>query len=239
MSYNAYCAISKEGDNDIWSVRPRGVVPLLPLCSQIDVGATDLGLGDPLSRENNTHGSRFHDRDPQIASRILGAMTQSFYIGTRDIRSRVIRGPYCIWVGAYWFSVTSLSKWPPCDFDQCSIAIHPPIAHCPPLLWGGGILVDHWSTISSFVLLQAGGAAAMIEHYRSLLETLEEQNPRNEEQIALRHEHIARILWVNHFHWTDQSAFLWLLQLLRFESWNISLMQQFWANQVWVSNHFL
>ena len=24
-----------------------------------------------------------------------------------------------------------------------------PIAHCHPLLWGGGILVDHWSTISS------------------------------------------------------------------------------------------
>ena len=27
---------------------------------------------------------------------------------------------------------------------------NPPIAHCYPLLWGGGILVDHWSTISSF-----------------------------------------------------------------------------------------
>ena len=92
-----YCAISKEGDNDIWTVRPRGVVPLLPLCSQIDVGATvNALLGDTFSRENNTHGSRFHDRDPQFASRILGAMTQSCYIGTRDIRSRVIRGPYCI-----------------------------------------------------------------------------------------------------------------------------------------------
>ena len=97
VSYNAYCAISKEGDNDIWTVRPRGVVPLLPLCSQIDVGATvNALLGDTFSRENNTHGSRFHDRDPQFASRILGAMTQSCYIGTRDIRSRVIRGPYCI-----------------------------------------------------------------------------------------------------------------------------------------------
>ena len=32
----------------------------------------------------------------------------------------------------------SLSKWLPCDFEQCH-----------PLLWGGGILVDHWSTISS------------------------------------------------------------------------------------------
>ena len=27
---------------------------------------------------------------------------------------------------------------------------NPPIAHCHPLLWGGGILVDHLSTISSF-----------------------------------------------------------------------------------------
>ena len=53
-------------------------------------------LGDTFSRENNTHGSRIHDRDPQFASRILGAMTQSCYIGTRDIRSPVIRGPYCI-----------------------------------------------------------------------------------------------------------------------------------------------
>ena len=97
VSYNAYCVISKEGDNDIWTVRLWGVVPLLPLCSQIDVGANvNALLGDTFSRKNNTHGSRFHDRDPQFASRILGAMTQSCYIGTRDIRSRVIRGPYCI-----------------------------------------------------------------------------------------------------------------------------------------------
>ena len=34
----------------------------------------------------------------------------------------------------------SLSKWLPCDFEQCH-----------PLLWGGGILVDHWSTISSYL----------------------------------------------------------------------------------------
>ena len=30
---------------------------------------------------------------------------------------------------------------------------NPPIAHCQPLLWGGGILVDCWSTISSFALI--------------------------------------------------------------------------------------
>ena len=35
----------------------------------------------------------------------------------------------------------SLSKWLPCDFAQCH-----------PLLWSGGILVDHWSTISSLWL---------------------------------------------------------------------------------------
>ena len=29
---------------------------------------------------------------------------------------------------------------------------NPPIAHCYPILWGGGILVDHWSTISRFFL---------------------------------------------------------------------------------------
>ena len=99
VSYNAYCAISKEGDNDIWTVRPQGVVPLLPWCSQIDVRSTvNALLGDTFSRENNTHGSRFNDRDAQFASRILGAMTQSCYIGTRDIRSRVIRGPYCIYM---------------------------------------------------------------------------------------------------------------------------------------------
>ena len=97
VSYNAYCAITKGGDNDIWTVRPWGVVLLLPLCSKIDVGATvNALLGDTFSRENNTHGSRFHDRDPHFASRILGAMAQSCYIGTRDIRSRVIRGLYCI-----------------------------------------------------------------------------------------------------------------------------------------------
>ena len=31
---------------------------------------------------------------------------------------------------------------------------NPPIAHCHPLLWGGGILVDHWSTISSLDVLR-------------------------------------------------------------------------------------
>ena len=116
VSYNAYCAITKKGDNDIWTVRPRGVVPLLPLFSQIDVGATvNALLGDTFSRENNTHGSRFHDRDPKFASRILGAMTQSCYIGTRDIRSRVIRGLYCMCStksGPQWYLIWEfLGPW--------------------------------------------------------------------------------------------------------------------------------
>ena len=34
----------------------------------------------------------------------------------------------------------SLSKWLPCDFEQCH-----------PLLWSGGFLVNHWSTISSYI----------------------------------------------------------------------------------------
>ena len=121
VSYNAYCAITKEGDNDIWTVRPRGVVPLLASIEFVfskDVGATvNALLGDTFSRENNTHGSRFHDRDPQFASRILGAMTQSCYIGTRDIRSRVIRGLYCIWVRSWncgclvtWFCYQLIAK---------------------------------------------------------------------------------------------------------------------------------
>ena len=116
VSYNAYCAISKEGDNDIWTVRPWGVVPLLPLCSQIDVGATvNALLWDTFSRENNTHGSRFHDRDPQFASRILGAMTQSCYIGTRDIRSRVIRSPYCT-------TVKTVQQQNPCTGGQARVS---------------------------------------------------------------------------------------------------------------------
>ena len=36
----------------------------------------------------------------------------------------------------------SLPKWLPCDFEQCH-----------PLLWSGGILVDHWSTISSWIFI--------------------------------------------------------------------------------------
>ena len=110
----------------------------------------------------------------------------------------------CIWVGAYWFSVTSFSKWlpgghvrnfglwtlqaawfgqrnssllwnfsfkfhvhvlcgcrrKPSDFQlYCfqkgclvilsNVLFDPPIAPCCPLLWGGGILVNHWSIISS------------------------------------------------------------------------------------------
>ena len=34
-----------------------------------------------------------------------------------------------------------------CTMFNCN----PPIAYCHPLLWDGGILVDHWSTISSLL----------------------------------------------------------------------------------------
>ena len=109
----------------------------------------------------------------------------------------------CIWVRAYWFSVTLFSKWLPgdhirffgfwmawfrqrnssllwnfsfkfhvhvlcgcrqkpngcqlCHFKMAALWFwtmfncNPPITHCHPLLWGGGILVDHWSTISSCI----------------------------------------------------------------------------------------
>ena len=40
------------------------------------------------------------------------------------------------------FKMTALWFW---TMFNCN----PPIAHCHPLLWGRGILVDHWSTISS------------------------------------------------------------------------------------------
>ena len=42
--------------------------------------------------------------------------------------------------------------------------------------------------------VKVGGANEMIEHYKEMLVQLEEEEPRNEELIALRHEHIARIL---------------------------------------------
>ena len=41
------------------------------------------------------------------------------------------------------FKMTALWFW---TMFNCN----PPMARCHPLLWGGGILVDHWSTISSF-----------------------------------------------------------------------------------------
>ena len=46
-----------------------------------------------------------------------------------------------------------LSKWLPCDFEQCH-----------PLLWDGGILVDHWSTISSWfcMTVSVGGRYSSI-----------------------------------------------------------------------------
>ena len=39
---------------------------------------------------------------------------------------------------------------------------NPPITHCHPLLWGGGILVDHWSTISSFNMTRVNCGQEML-----------------------------------------------------------------------------
>ena len=119
-----------------------------------------------------------------------------FWISTLNFSGTMLM----IWVRAYWFSVTLFSKWLPgghfsvsgrhgfgsvtqvcfgisvsnfmCMFFVAvgrSLMIvsyvafkmaalwfwtmfncNPPIAHCYSLLWGGGILVDHWSTISNF-----------------------------------------------------------------------------------------
>ena len=41
---------------------------------------------------------------------------------------------------------------------------NPPIAPCYPLLWGGGILVDHWSTIYSFFIHALIVHVAMSSH---------------------------------------------------------------------------
>ena len=41
---------------------------------------------------------------------------------------------------------------------------NPPIAHCHPLLWGGGILVDHWSTISSSLWQRSPWKTDIIQH---------------------------------------------------------------------------
>ena len=73
-----------------------------------------------------------------LSGTILIYMGRSLLI-FRDVTFKMAAWrPY--WI--FWFperlSAMSLSKWLPCDFEQCH-----------PLLWGGGILVDHWSIISS------------------------------------------------------------------------------------------
>ena len=48
------------------------------------------------------------------------------------------------------FKISALWFW---TMFNCNL----PIAHCHQLLWGGGILVDHWSTISSYGLMTTYG----------------------------------------------------------------------------------
>ena len=111
----------------------------------------------------------------------------------------------CVWVRAYWFSVTSFSHF----LNGCLVAIldfrflawfrqrnsgllwnfsfkfhvhvlcgcrqkpndcqlcrfqNGCLVHCYPLLWGRGILVDHWSTISSIF----SGKIAIFRHCKYL-----------------------------------------------------------------------
>ena len=53
------------------------------------------------------------------------------------------------------FKMAALWFW---TMFNCS----PPIAHCHPLLWGGGILVDHWSTISSLILISKESSISIV-----------------------------------------------------------------------------
>ena len=62
---------------------------------------------------------------------------------------------------------------------------NPPIAHCHPLLWGGGILVDHWSTISSFILFL--NTIFMVIKYPSL-------------SIFSKLWYLVTLLWLSIFH---------------------------------------
>ena len=88
--YNAYCVISVEGDHDTYNGKTAG-------SHSWKVGAT----------VNSLLGTLFHviitrpgtdlnfDISFMTGIQILGAMTQSCYIGSRGIRNHVIRGPYC------------------------------------------------------------------------------------------------------------------------------------------------
>ena len=100
VAYNAYCVISKEGDNDTYDGKTVG-------SRSWEVGATVNSLVVTLFQviitRTGTELIFLSNWDPQFASRILGAMTQSCYIGTRGIRNRVKRGPYC--------TILSLGNW--------------------------------------------------------------------------------------------------------------------------------
>ena len=123
VSYNAYCAISKGGDNDIWTIRPRGVVPLLPLCSQIDVGATVNALfGDTFSRENNTHGSRFHDPGSTICFTNFGShdpivlhwnpwYTEPCYKGSLLYVVNLVAPSDTVWRHKTWSTLVQALAW--------------------------------------------------------------------------------------------------------------------------------
>ena len=75
----------------------------------------------------------------------LGSITQvCFGISVSNFMcmSFVAGGSGLMIVSYVAFKIAALWFW---TMFNCN----PPIAHCHPLLWGGGLLVDHWSTISS------------------------------------------------------------------------------------------
>ena len=123
------CSVTAELNMQFCNEQTRAQPLFSPPCASATYGSARMSrrknalLGDTFSRENNTHGSRFHNRDPQFASRILGAMTQSCYIGTRDIRSRVIRGLYCTCITCCWgeaFSTKSATSIAQTHHGSCS-----------------------------------------------------------------------------------------------------------------------
>ena len=105
---NAYCVISMEGDDDTYEGKTAGS----HICK---VGATvNSLLGDHFHIINNTQGSWFNvsftNGIHNLLHKFLGATTQSCYIGTCGIRSRVVRGPCCItlrWMPQNTFDVKS------------------------------------------------------------------------------------------------------------------------------------
>ena len=68
--------------------------------------------------------------------------SEAYHAACPKCMSLVAVGRSLTIVSDFAFKMAALWFW---TLFNCN----PPIAHYHPLLWGGGILVDHWSTISS------------------------------------------------------------------------------------------